>query len=439
MFRQSLIATGLVVALAGCVATPPLLTNQEIETAQAANNLDTLYTQYAAKLTEYKLTTPEGQQAKAQLDLIGRNLADKRAQEIRQTLQQKTTKGGFVPLPIIAEEDAKSLRMQQWSPAAFQAFSTELNGVKTHTDSRIKSLQDTMAKFSIDEAGKRPAILTELAELSGDNRYIAERQATIQQIEQRITDSIKAEKYETAKKALFALKEATPDDKTIPDRMLQVDTRLFEKNFWDNLTQGKTDEAYAQFIQVSQSADFPTILKGLAKSPDDMVSYFTALAGTASNESRFQTAWKLFQQAQDIRARTNSSLARTAQETAFADIVAHQYQVTNQATYPGVSLGYLAVIERINPDAADLATKWQKAEAAVLKKITNALAVSEEAIPSDKIAEYTEVAKSYAKDGNAMLAAESAAKAFVIANSKKKDTRAVKALLEENAVKTLAP
>lgn len=427
MSRLTLSTIAIAMTLAGCAAAPPILTQQEITTAQELNSLDKLYEDYAARLATFKLNTPEGQSALFQLNELGYKLASDAANKTRQTLKQKALPDGLVPLPVFPEEAEKLSPLLKWSPDIHKTITAELDASKANTDARINELQDSLAKITENETGKRPAILANLAELSGDARYAKEREDTIAQLYQRVDDTIKAEQFEQARLALNNLKIAVPTEKSLTDKSLFVDTRLFEKQFWASLGEGKADEAYTQFVNLSKTATFPSALKLLSKSSDDMIAYFFAQAGTATTEGHLDEALKRIQQAQDLQKRTNSNLEKSPQEVAFLTVIQNRYQAVNPLIFPGVRLGYLAVIKDINPEHPLVESDWQNAKEAV------AQAMVKEKV-SDSSEALTELAKSYARDKNFRMATEKAATAFILADKNGSDTRSINQLLEQSAV-----
>lgn len=370
MSRFTLTGMAVALALAACTSAPPTLTQQELQSAQQSGNLEAVYEQYAAKLVGQKLTTPEGQKAQAQLDQIGAQLAEKREQEIRSELNQQGTASGLVPLPVIEAQIAKLPKMQKWAPEKHSKLATELNELKGRTQARITSQQNQLAKLTENDMGQRLSVLDDLAKLTGDDRYSRERTDVLANLRQKADTALKNEQYGEAKQALTALKQASPEDKTLGTQITLADARLFEKKFWDSLAEGQLDTAYTQFMSLSQTPEFPEILKRLNKSSDDMVAYFVAQAGTATSESKLGDAYKLLTQARDIRVKTNASATRPPQEEAFLKAVHLRYQSAIKESQPGLALGYLKVIENFNPDFPGLRASLRTTQEATLTKAT---------------------------------------------------------------------
>lgn len=370
MSRLTLTGIAIAVSLAGCASAPKTLTQQELQTAQQNGNLEAVYDQYAAKLNGQKLNTPDGQKAQAQLNEIGAQLAGKLEQEIRSELNQQGTASGLVPLPVIDAQIAKLPRMQKWAPDKHSKLAAELNELKGRTQARITAQQNQLARLTENEMGQRLTVLDDLAKLTGDDRYSRERADVLVTLRKKAEDALKNEQYGEAKQALTALKQANPEDKTLGTQLNIADARLFEKKFWDSLAEGQLDNAYTQFMSLSQTAEFPDILKRLNKSSDDMVAYFVAQAGTATAENRLADAYKLLTQARDIRVKTNANAARPPQEEAFLKAVQARYQTAIKDGQTGLALGYLKVIENFNPDFPGLRTNLRTTQDATLAKAT---------------------------------------------------------------------
>lgn len=376
MSRLTLTGIALGLSLAGCASGPAPLSQQELQTAQQSGNLEAVYDQYAARLAGEKLTSPKGQQALAQLNQIGGELAQKLEQDIRSELNQQGSASGLVPLPVIETQIAKLPKLQKWAPAKHAKLAAELNELKGRTQARITSQQNQLARLTENEMGQRVGVLDDLAKLTGDDRYSRERVDVLNNLRKKAEDALKNEQYVEAKQALTALQQVTPEDKALKNQLTLADARLFEKKFWDSLAEGQLDEAYTQFMSLSQTEQFPEILKRLSKSSDDMVAYFVAQAGTALSENRLADAYKLLNQARDLRSKTKSGTARPPQEEAFLQVMFERYQTALKNGQTGLAFGYLKVVERFNPDFPGLRTNLRTTQdttlAKAIKKVSTA-------------------------------------------------------------------
>ncbi|MGC4088221.1 MAG: CsgG/HfaB family protein [Polyangiaceae bacterium] len=376
MSRLTVSGLALAISLAGCASAPPTLSQQELQSAQQNGSLEALYDQYAAKLAGQKLNTPEGQKAQQQLNELGAQLGGKLEQEIRSELNQQATASGLVPLPVIDAQITKLPKLQKWSPEKYSKLAAELNELKGRTQARITAQQNQLAKFTENEMGQRLSVLDDLAKLTGDDRYSRERADVLANLRKKADDALKNEQYGEAKQALSALKQADPEDKAVGTQLTLADARIFEKKFWDSLAEGQLDSAYTQFMNLSQTAEFPEILKRLSKSSDDMVAYFVAQAGTATSENKLGEAYKLLGQARDIRTKSNASATRPPQEEAFLKAVFTRYQTAIKDGQTGLALGYLKVIEGFNPEfpglRANLRTTQETTLVRATKKVSTA-------------------------------------------------------------------
>lgn len=370
MSRLTLTGIALAVSLAGCASGPKPMTQQELQAAQQNSSLEAVYDQYATKLAGQKLNSPEGQQAQAQLNQIGKQLATKLDQEIHSELNQQATASGLVPLPVIEAQISKLPKMQKWSPDMHSKLAAELNELKGRTQARITAQQNQLARLTENDMGQKLAVLDDLAKLTGDDRYARERTDVLANLRKKAEDALKNEQYSEAKQALTALKQANPEDSAVGTQLTLADARLFEKKFWDSLAEGQLDNAYTQFMSLSQTPEFPEILKRLNKSSDDMVAYFVAQAGTAVSENKLAEAYKLLTQARDIRVKTNANAARPPQEEAFLKAVHTRYQAAIKEGQAGLALGYLKVIENFNPDFPGLRASLRTTQEATLAKAT---------------------------------------------------------------------
>ncbi|MES2917681.1 MAG: CsgG/HfaB family protein [Pseudomonadota bacterium] len=377
MHRLSLTGLAVALSLAGCASGPAPLTQQELSAAQQSGSLEGLYEQYTLRLAGQKLSTPEGQKAVAQLNDIGHQLARKLEQDVRSELNQQSTASGLVPLPIVDAQLARLPKMQKWSPEKHSRMVAELNELRGRTQARITAQQNQLARFTESELGQRVAVLEDLAKLTGDDRYSRESADMVTTLRNKAEAALKNEQYGEARQALKALQQVAPEDQTIGSQITLADARLFEKKFWDSLADGKLDDAYTQFMSLSQAPEFPEILKRLSKSSDDMVAYFIAQAGVAVTENRLADAYTLLNQARDLRSKTSgASSPRTPQEEAFLKAVYSRYQEAGKAGQTGLALGYLKVVERFHPDfpglRASLRTTLEATLGKAMRKVSTA-------------------------------------------------------------------
>jgi curli biogenesis system outer membrane secretion channel CsgG len=370
MSRLKLTGIALAFSLAGCASGPAPLSQQEISAAQQAGNLENLYDQYAARLAGQKLTSAEGQKAQEQLRQLGSQLAAKQEQEIRSELNQQATASGRVPLPVIDAQIARLPRIQKWAPEKHTALAAELNELRGLTQARITSQQNQLARLTENEQGQRVALLDDLAKLSGDERYVRERAEVVAALRRKAEAALKNEQYGEARQALTALKQAAPEDQNISTQLTLADARLFERKFWDSLSEGQLDEAYTQFMSLAQTAEFPEILKRLSKSSDDMVGYFEDQASVALAENQLADAYKLLSQARDLRSKSKSSKPRPPQEEVFLKAAYQRYQAALKTGQSGLALGYLKAMERFNPDYPGLRASLRTTQDATLTRAT---------------------------------------------------------------------
>ncbi|HET8731569.1 MAG TPA: CsgG/HfaB family protein [Moraxellaceae bacterium] len=371
MSRLTLTGLAMALSLTACASGPAPLTQQELQAAQQGGNLEGLYDQYALRLAGQKLTTPEGQKAVAQLNEIGNQLASRLEQDIHSTIQQQSTASGLAPLPVIDAQIARLPPMQKWSPEKHSRLTAELNDLRGRTQARITAQQNQLARFTENELGQRVAVLDDLARLTGDDRYSRESADVVATLRRKADEALKTEQYGEARQALTALQQVAPEDKTVRSQITLANARLFEKKFWDSLADGKLDDAYTQFMNLSQTPEFPDVMKRLSKSSDDMVAYFIAQAGVATNENRLADAYKLINQANDLRTKTGSTTtARSPQEDAFAKAVSARSQDALKAGHTGLALGYLKVVEHVDPDYPGLRASLRTTMDATLGKAT---------------------------------------------------------------------
>jgi hypothetical protein len=363
------IAAAVAFALGGCASSPPPLAPQQIESAQGGD-LRSLYDENTARIAGKNLQSKKGREALAQHNRLGVMVAERYAQAMREDGQKQLTPDGFVPLPVIEEQITKLPEVIRWDPAALARLTEEFGRVRERTRSAIAAQQEQLAQLDQNAAVQRVAVLQTLGGLTRDPRYDSERGDIIATLRKKLAEAIAAEQYGDAKLALMDLAEITPDDQSLQQQRVLVETRLFEQEFWSQLGDGLPDDAYAQLITASEGEEFPAMLELLGGSTGDMVAYYMAQAGTAFSENRLGDTYRLLNQVRDLRARVNVEATPAPQEEAFLKTIYERYEVASKADNIGLALGYLKIIERFNPEYPGLTDALQTTQQMALARAT---------------------------------------------------------------------
>lgn len=369
MVRVKVSSLALAVVLAGCAGPAVVVPPDQVQAARQSGSLANLYSQQKQKLAPLNPKSQGYLTGKAQLDDIGRQLADTLEQSLQQELAQNTGAAGLTPLPVVQSVTQRLAPMQEWDSARYQKLQTDFNERLAKTQTRIQELQASIGRLGDSEMAKRMTLLDDLTKLTGDNRYQQERQDVLANLRRRAEDALKNEQYGEAKAALQALQQVTPEDKSVGQQLLQADAKLFEKKFWDALGEGKLDEAYTQFTSLAATPEFGEVIKRVNRSTDDMVAYFIAQADVASNEGDVGKAYRYFSQAIDIRNKVHTDTSETPpQVTAFLDRIREHADKAQKAGQIGVALGSLKVLEEFGGTSSALRPQLRATNDAILSR-----------------------------------------------------------------------
>lgn len=363
------IAAAIALSLGGCASSPPPLGQLRVQEARQQGDLKALYDQNTARIAGKNLRSRKGHEALVQHNAMGTQLAQNLEEQFRREQKEQLTPEGLVPLPLIEAQVAQAPETIKWDFAIYRKLTDELTATREKTRAGIAAQQEQLSKLGQEDVVQRVAVLQSLAGLTRDERYSREREDVIAGLRKKIDDAIKSERYGDAKLALGDLQQITPDDKTIPTQLLLVNTRLFEQEFWSQLGDGLADDAYAQFMTLSE--EFPDSLQLLGGAVNDMVSYFIAQAGTAFSENRMADTYRLLNQVRDLRAKINAQpTERAPQEEAFLKAMFARYEAASKADQTGLALGYLKVIERFDPQYPGLQDSLRATQELALAKAT---------------------------------------------------------------------
>jgi hypothetical protein len=186
-------------------------------------------------------------------------------------------KDGLVPLPVLNPLELELGAKPQASASKWAAVLQLVQAEKSKTNAKIAELATKAAGES--NPSEKVGIYDRLAALSGKDEWKAKRDDIINLLVTDIRKALQDESLDPAlREKLAVIKSLRRGDATLLDEMIGVDAKIYEKQFFDALAEGKADDAYKVLVSMSEANDFAMIKDKLAPTSQKMGDLFTALA-----------------------------------------------------------------------------------------------------------------------------------------------------------------
>lgn len=387
-------------ACAGDSGPSPGLAPADIVAAEQSGNLDEVYQRVTTRLATPGLSEKEAERLRALQAEVGEKLATQLTEEVQRTLAETPSalgdEDGEVVLPesVLVAERARIEPMRAWSEPAYRALSDEIGEYMKRTRTAIATREAKLAAAAPDNLAGRLQILEELSALAGPGSdaaegWAAERREIVSELAAGAEQAIEAEDYDEARRLLEAVAEVDPSNADTRERLADVNTKVFERDFFQALEQGDPDEGYALLMSVAETESFPMIRPRLASSADAMATYFVTLGAEATKAGRIPTAYQRFTQAREIRALLGEGTPRPPpEEAAFVELIRREYEKARKADRVGLAWGYLNVIQSMTPESPTLRRQLRETREIVLQRAVKRLSVSSFEMPEDTDSEF---------------------------------------------------
>ncbi len=342
------LALGLSVLTACAPAPVVTVTDEQINAAQDAGELERLY-----RDTEQQLATFDREsrpQDFARLDVIGKQLASVKAAQVRARMQQFALSEDLIPMNILTEAAADAEQIRGWNAAIGDALNEEITLARKASQAAFDEALNRQAALSDDAHRERLAVLGRLAAVSGDPSYKNQRSALVQSLAQQAAAAQQAENLEQAKELLDAL----PDNANTRQQRAEVDRRLFEKRFNKALADNRPDEAYQHFAALAAAPNWNDIKPDMREIGQVMIDYFTALGSDATGKGQLADAKRWLLQASHMAGALGLDAPREAFKPFVDKVKALASKARKAGKRPAQELGLLYLVDQLQPGRGDV-------------------------------------------------------------------------------------
>jgi len=199
--------------------------------------------------------------------------------------------------------------------------------------------------------------------------YAEQRTTLLADLREKANQAIANEDFSDAQRMLSTIAAVNPKDSQVDDKLVEVDAKLFEQQFYDALANDRPDEAYQALVTLSEASNFEKVRPRLADSADVMADHFVTLGSSASEAGQWEKAFRWFSQSRDIRSRLGlKAPGSLPQEQPLIQEMRKRFEKARKKELYGLAWGYLKVIEELQPDAPKLRRDLRETREEVLQK-----------------------------------------------------------------------
>ena len=355
----SRVLTLALIALAlGCVGPGTSVTEAEIGAARDSGTLEDLYGRVLADFeAEGARPSPHTVAMKAR---IGTILGEQAAAAIEATLEDARREDGLVPLGVLENAKLRVPDVAYYDEARAERMEERVDVETRKTEEAIEAAIEAREALPDDAVTERIARTRELLELvaPGSDRAIgleAERDGMLGDLATEVDQAILAEDYEEAGRMARLAAEIAPQNASVQEQIVTIDSKRSEQEFWKHLEEGDTNAAYRTLREASKADNFDGVQRRLAPYADKMADAFVELAAGATEQGDLAGGYRGFHQAREIR----SLLGATARdqlpaEAAFVETIKKRYWDARKAEQHGLAWAYLSVVEELEPMSPSL-------------------------------------------------------------------------------------
>jgi hypothetical protein len=269
--------------------------------------------------------------------------------------------------------------MERWDEDRFGTVAARIEGELGRTENAIAENRSRLHSLKDEQVLERLRVLEALGELTGAGseqqaHYVEERLSILDQMRKRAEEALAREDIDEAQRVLQIIQEADPDAPALEEQLVEVDAKVFERDFWSALERGEPDAAFGAFQTLAGSSSFEKVRPRLEGSADKMATYFATLAAGATEEGRLEQAYRWFVQAREMKRALGRDASRAApEEESFIARMQAAHREALEKLRPGLAWGCLNVVEQLTPSSPSLRRQLRETRDTVLVAATRRL------------------------------------------------------------------
>lgn len=349
--KKQFLAILTLLALVSC-SSEPMINDFDVRASENHNQLEALYQRISDDLDASKSSSAVAQNRQQYLAIVGRKLAEQKEREILNHLDRDLEKHTISQLEVALQQAAL---IEQYNREIFLELSMQLQQAIDDKEKQVREKEFQFAQLSDKNAVEKVQLLDDIAAIYGGEKAEQTQQRKndyIDQLFQEADQSFTNKRYEDVKVYLANLDNIAPKDPRLAQLQHQLIAAEYEQKFWDALSKGKTDQAYATYTHLTQIPDY------LQKNPDvvpiaeDMARYFIAEGNKQMGVYAISSAYQAYSRARFVQNSLGKHTEYSEGELKFIDYIARRLTgyVEKQQWVP--AYGFASILQELNPEHA---------------------------------------------------------------------------------------
>lgn len=343
-----------VLALTSC-SSEPMINDFDVRSSENHNQLVELYQRISDDLAANKPSSAIAQNRQQYQVIVGRKIAEQKERDILNRLERDLDKHTIATLEAEQQEVAT---IEQYNREIYLELSMQLQQAIDNKEKKIREKEFKFEQLSEDKATEKVELLEQIAAIYGGEKAAETEQRKSDYIDalfQQADEAFNNKRYETVKVYLQNLDVIQPEDERLASLHHRMIAAEYEQKFWDALSKGKTDQAYATYKHLTQIPDY------LEKNPDvvpiaeDMARYFIAEGNKQMGVYAVSAAYQAYSRARFVQNSLGKNTVYTEGEQKFIDYIVRRLETYQEKQQWAPAYGFASILEELNPEHAFLA------------------------------------------------------------------------------------
>lgn len=360
-FCVNSVAYCLVAILLVACASKPLLTDEQIMQADRQGELPAMFEQMVQESGNAKLVNVlQGKDANSDMVRVGKQLAANLARQHKADLKRSLLHSGLTPDTNFDPLRKTLLPMQRWDNSSYQNLLRNLQVEQAKTRALITTKQAEFDHLGTVDAVIKLGLLQEIMQLSGDESsaqraFPARRSQILAGVFDEGVQLFAVGKYDDARSRFAQIQVLEPDYKNLYKQQSQLEAAVFVAHHKSLQDEKQIEEAFRDYLALSQRRDFADVRKSVASVALELANYYLAQSATAVGDDKLLDAWNGFMRVRQIgKLQSEKNEGAAAEEGKFSEKLFGLVEMADRKQNWGLALGYLAVIEELQPEFPSL-------------------------------------------------------------------------------------
>src|SRR5690554_2470073 len=346
--KKQFFAILVLLTLVSC-SSEPMISDLDVRASENHNQLESLYQRINEDLAASKSSSAVAQNRQQYLAIVGRKIAEQKERDILNRLQRDLDKH---TISVLGAELVQVNTIEQYNREVYLELSMQLQQTIDNKEKQIREKEFQFEQLSDNQAVDKVQLLEQISAIYGGEKAEQTQQRQIAYIDglfEQANQAFTNKRYEDVKVFIANLSDIAPEDERLASLNYRLIAAEYEQKFWDALSKGKTDQAYATYTQLTKIPDY------LEKNPDvvpiaeDMARYFVAEGNKQMGVYAISSAYQAYSRARFVQNSLGNNAQYTEGELKFVDYIARRLSgyIDKQQWVPAYS--FASILTELNP------------------------------------------------------------------------------------------